>query len=348
MSRRASSSAGGTTTLPPGDPRIEWRGVVEVEHGPDWSRAWRLPSAGLSRYGLVGLGERALMPAGVRLVFRTTSTTVGIRLAPGWDDDGDALPVDLVVDGQRAGSSRPDRDGRAGFGDLGAGPKQVELWLPQFGQVRVTGVELERACAVERPPADRRRRLVTHGSSITQCRTAPSPTSTWPALLAEQLDLQLTCLGFGGECHADPLVARTVAALPADLIVLCMGINMYTGASLSARTLAPAVTGFVETVRDGHPTAPIHLITPISSPDREDVPNAVGLTLSQVRTAVEAVGRRLREAGDQHLHLIDGRSILGPSDARLLADGLHPDATGYALMARRLATQLAAEGGDRR
>ena len=36
------------------------------------------------------------------------------------------------------------------------------------------------------------------------------------------------------------------------------------------RTFAPYVHGFLETVRDGHPTTPITVISPILSPSRED------------------------------------------------------------------------------
>lgn len=329
-------------TLRPDDARVEWRGAVEVEHTPQWSRAWRLPAGALSRYGVDGLRERALMPAGVRLVFRTTSATVGVQLDDGWDGYGDGLPVELVVDRSAVGSTRPDAAGRVTFAGLGAEPKEVQLWLPQFGEVRVRALEVDRDSRVEAPAPDARSRLVAYGSSITHGRTAPTPRSTWPALLADALDLHLTSLGFGSECHLDPLVARTVAALPADVVVLCLGINVYTGASLTQRTLPPAVAGFVDLVREGHPAVPVHLVTPIASPAREDVPNAAGLTLAEVRRIVAAAGRRLQQAGDEHLHVVDGLCVLGPEEAHHLPDGLHPDAAGYELMAGRLSRQVRA------
>ena len=51
----------------------------------------------------------------------------------------------------------------------------------------------------------------------------------------------------------------------------------------------------------------------------------------------------LQQKGDSNLHLIDGATILSEQEALdRLPDTLHPDTAGYAIMAERLAPQLAA------
>jgi lysophospholipase L1-like esterase len=181
---------------------------------------------------------------------------------------------------------------------------------------------------------------LVYGSSITHCRAAASPTRTWPALVARDLDADLTCLGFGGQCHLDPMVARLMRDRSADLIVTCLGINVYGNGSFNSRSLQPAVLGFLSTVRDGHPKDPIIVISPIASPSRENTVGGADLTLAQVRSEVHSAAQVLREHGDSDVHLIDGRTLLGPGQAHLLHDGLHPDAEGYEVMARSLTAEL--------
>ena len=93
----------------------------------------------------------------------------------------------------------------------------IELWLPQFGSFQLRNLEIDDGATLQ-PFADARPQWVTYGSSITQCRTAASPTQTWPAIVARQHGLNLTCLGYGGQCHLDAMVARMIRDLPADYI----------------------------------------------------------------------------------------------------------------------------------
>ncbi|MEV6646964.1 GDSL-type esterase/lipase family protein [Amycolatopsis sp. NPDC051371] len=274
----------------------------------------RLPSGPLHPR----LDDVALMPAGVRLEFDTN--------ARGFDWDVETTGyIDVVVDEELVSRSHAVHvDG------LPAGRKRVRIWLPQSSHVRLGELELngELAAVPEGP------RWIAYGSSITQCRLAAGPSETWPALVATDLGWSLRCLGFAGECHLDPAVARYIRDTEADVISLCVGVNIHGAASFSARSLGPALEGFVRTIRDGHPDTPILLTTPLHAPDREQQPNALGLTLADVRAEV---------ANAAHgLPVVDGPSILGPADAGLLADGLHPDAEGYRLIAERMRRHLAA------
>lgn len=276
----------------------------------------RLPSGALHPR----LDEAARMPAGVRLEFDTDARGFG------WDVEitgpGD---VDVVIDGtlvRRAPTVHVD--------GLPAGRKRVRVWLPQSSQVSLGALDVRGDVA----PAPEGPRWIAYGSSITQCRLAAGPSETWPALVATALGWSLRCLGFAGECHLDPAVARFIRDTEADVISLCVGVNIHGAASFSARTLGPALEGFVRTIREGHPDTPILLTTPLHAPEREQQPNALGLTLADVRAEVAAAA--------PDLPVVDGTSILGPADAGLLDDGLHPGAEGYRLIADRLRPHLAA------
>jgi hypothetical protein len=243
------------------------------------------------------------------------------------------LGLDLCCDGEVVGSTpMAGRDGFA-FDGLPPSEKRVELWLPLGGMFRLRSLTLDDGASL-RPFRDRRPRWVTYGSSITQCRSAQSPTESWPAIVARAMDLNLTCLGYGGNCNLEVSVARVMRDLPARFLSMCVGINVYGCAGLSLRTFRPAVIGFVQVVREKHPREPFVVMSPIYSPPRETAPNAVNLTMQIMRDEVAAAVQALRDLGDENLHYVSGLDVFGPEHTQRLPDQLHPDAEGYRILGR--------------
>lgn len=322
--------------LLPDDPTLDWRGVIEVEHTGRGSRGWRLPLSRIDLFPGEGLQTQASRQAGVRVVFGTDARSVGGRVLITGAEDRIAK-LDLVVDDQLFGTVAPGADGRFTFSGLPEGRKQIELWPPQFAEVWLREVEVDEDAEIWPAPPAGRPRMIVYGSSISHCYEAESPTQTWPALVAREVGLDLTCLGFSGQCHLDPMVGRLIRDLPADLIVTCLGINVHRSGVLNERSFLPAVLGLLSTIRDGHPGVPILVISPICCPEREDTVATSGMTLTQIRGYVGEAVRLLRRHGDDAIELLDGLDVLGPDKVHLLADGLHPNADGYHLMAGRIA-----------
>ena len=222
------------------------------------------------------------------------------------------------------------------FVGLPLGQNRVELWLPQQGNFRVVALRIPTAATASRF-TDGRPRWITYGSSITHCGAAHSPSRTWPATCARTADVNLTCLGFGGNCNLDPLVARAIRDQPADAINLKLGINMM--ASHNKRTFIPAAIGFIATIRDGHPTTPIVVTSPIFSRPRETanpafaaMPTAFqhghAFTLVEHREALSDLVQVLRARGDHNIHYRSGLELFGEADEPMLPDLLHPNGDG--------------------
>jgi len=322
--------------IEPASASLYWRGAYYWQPDGGLWRPWRLPPQRALRAHAPELIDRAQMAAGVRAECTTDAESVSLRMRVSELLENPSV-LDLTVDGELVERVRLQAGEHHIEVALPPGSHDLCLWLPQAGYCAVGALQLHGAehCA----PLPRRPRWVTYGSSISQCTSAAGPSLTWPALVAGRLDWDLTCLGFGGQCHLDPIVERTFESVEADVISLCLGINNYGGSTFSGRAFAAQVSGFIERVREAHPTVPILVMSPIASPEREETPNAAGLTLAQMRQMVADAVHVLTEH-DARLSLIDGLEILPAADSHLLEDGLHPSTAGYGVMAERLAVHF--------
>ena len=308
-----------------------FEGAVSLEKTPHGIRPWRVPYE--TRELIFPVGESVMKCetcAGVRLRFATDAHQVTLAVDP---HEGRRI-FDLTINGALIDSVVAESGVESvTFEHLPAGEKTVEIWLSNNNPMVVRGIVVEEGALVA--PVDRqRRRWVTYGSSITHCADAHSPSRTWPAIVARRLNLDLTCLGYRGNCHMEPMLALMIRDLPADYISLKVGINIQSVGTLSERTFRPALIGFVRIIREKHPVTPLAVISPVISPPREDVPGPSGMSLKYVRAEVQDAVRLLTEAGDRCIRYFDGLELLGAGDVEkgLKDDLTHPNGDGYEML----------------
>ena len=364
------------------DGALDWD-VTDTGRAPRRLAAWtRAQVPDVFMAAMIGMGS------GVRIRFRSDTTTIeldaavtGIQLLP---DPPMPRPFDLAVDGILVGTAtaasgttividRADPDnvqfvpGDAAtirFHGLAPTMKTLELWLPHAASSELRSLRVDDAAVVEASPP-RARRWVHYGSSISHCMEAESPTGIWPVVAAHAAGVEVTNLGLAGQCQLDQFVARSIRDLDADYISLKVGINLVNADSMRERTFGPAVHGFLDTVRDGHPATPLLVVSPIYCPVAEDhpgptAPGADGrtrvferppalregmLTLTRIRTMLESIVAQRRADGDAALHYMDGLDLFGADDVADLPDLLHPNAAGYRRMGERFAATVFASGG---
>ncbi|MFI1157407.1 GDSL-type esterase/lipase family protein [Streptomyces sioyaensis] len=370
------------------------RGALDLERTEHGLLPHRLPARARAQCadGLLAMAEA--QPSGVRLVFRTRATAVELHTLrtkmayQGAPPRPDGL-YDLIVDGRLAGQAsvsggnvrtvdlttgsaetRPGPVGTVRFTGLPDRVKDVEIWLP-YNEVTEL-VALRTDAPVEAVPQGGRKVWLHHGSSISHGSNAASPTTTWPALAASLGGVELINVGLSGSALLDPFTARALRDTPADLISIKIGINLVNADLMRLRAFTPAVHGFLDTIREGHPGTPLLVVSPLHCPLHEDTPGpcvpdfstlsagtlqftAMGdpaeraagkLTLGVIRAELARIVEQ-RAADDPHLHYLDGRALYGEADfAELpLPDQLHPDAATHHRLGERFAAMAFGTGG---
>ncbi|KNH20692.1 hypothetical protein ACU18_03750 [Arthrobacter sp. ZBG10] len=371
-----------SSDLSPAAVAVAVRGALDVSHGPGGTVIRRLPAWAQAQFGGdVALHNANSTASGVRLDFETEAAWLEIeatfiRESAAWRwrplqpaaisvTGPDGFEESRLVSDGDVVETFPDRPPVLTPGAPSVlrfelpGPRRrrtVSVWLPHRGRLRIHAV---RAGEPLRPAPRREPRWVHYGSSISQASHADTPLGVWPVIAARNLGLDLFNLGLAGSAHLDQFVARTIRDQPAGLITLKVGINIINSASLRRRTFAPALHGFLDTIRDGHPETPLVLISPIHCPEHEQGPgpsrlvdgaflatdlprrpNDGLLTLQDARDIIAGAVAQ-RQADDGNLHYVDGLELFGAADAAHLPDRLHPDPAGYALIGRRF-TDVAA------
>ncbi|MCW2780673.1 MAG: lipase [Marmoricola sp.] len=368
------------------------RGALDVERTAHGVLPHRLPAWARKQIPDDQLTMAEVQPSGIRLVFRTRATAIELDVLPtkmaykGAPPRPDGI-YDLLVDGRLAGQAsatggnvrtmdmatgsavtEPGSVGTLEFSELSPGLKDVEIWLPYNEMTDLVALRTNAPAAAI--AASGRKVWLHHGSSISHGSNAASPSTTWPALAASLGGVDVINLGFGGSALLDPFVARAMRDTPADLISVKIGINLVNTDLMRLRAFAPAVHGFLDTIRDGHPTTPLLVVSPLLCPIHENTPGpaapdlsnlrvgrlsflATGdptdhtrLTLNVIRDELSRIVAE-RASDDPNLHYLDGRDLYGEADfAELpLPDELHPDAVTHRRIGERFAQRVFAEGG---
>ena len=361
---------------------IEFRGALDFDLRKQGISPRRLPD--WTRMQVPEMMEVMLrMPSGVRLAFTTSSRSVELHVLTtrmvneGADprpmtfdlsiDDGEPLSQssdagnDILLFADRPGEYELKRGDAytVRFDELAAGEKYCQLWLPQNAFVELRSFSIEAGSSLGPPPAIERS-WVHYGSSISHCMEAGQPTGVWPVVASRRGGIELTNLGFGGQCHLDQFVARTIGELPADLISIKVGINVANMDSMRERVFTPALHGFLDTLRERKPDTPVILVSPIYCPCAEEHPGPtipdkngkfvtipgsedmrVGcLTLTRMREIIADVVEKRNAVGDAQLHYLNGLELFSEKDAHDLPDDLHPNPAGYARMGQRFADRV--------
>ena len=120
-------------------------------------------------------------------------------------------------------------------------------------------------------------------------------------------------------------IARDNAGDGLNLVTIAYGTNCWTRVPFSTGMLREGLEAFRRIVRDGHPTTPIVVVSPILRPDAEAQANVLGATLADLRAAMEELAGSWADG-----RVVPGLPLVANSQ---LADGVHPNDEGHRAMA---------------
>lgn len=362
------------------DRQIEVVGALGFqEDSPGWLIPRRLPDWTMKQFADDAIDRFVKFPSGIRLRFTTSADLITLKVRvsrlviTGLAENVRPAGFDLLVNGVenqsqeahngnilRLTSTAPSvfsetvEEGESDtltFSGLGDESKNIEIWFPTSAIVEVN--EVAASSEITASPVDSRKRWLHYGSSISQSGEALRAMDAWVMRAAQLLNLNVTNFGLAGQCQLDGFVARTMAALPADLITLKLGINVINADSMRERAFIPAVHNFLDILRESQPLTPILVISAIWCPFHEDTPGptmiegselygkerptelATGaLTLTRTRKILEEI---VAKRADVNLHYMNGLTLFSQNDEDNLPDKLHPNSAGYRLMGERFA-----------
>ena len=365
---------------------VEIRGAVRVERTARGVFPRRLTAESEARLPDDFMRASVWQSAGIRLAFRTTATRLELTVLATKLIESEEAPMpaahyELTVDGRlvqtrssSAGNRRvftfeqpdaylvPGEPDTLRFDSLPAGEKDVELWLPYTDEVELLALSADQPVTSPRPATGLR--WLHHGSSISHGYVASSIGSTWPVAAARAAGAELTSMAFSGNAMLDQLTARAMRDTPADFISVKLGINLVNADAMRMRAFRTAVHGFLDTIRDGHPSTPLLVISPIYC---EPVEAAAGPTIQDparsdpwtitAGTPEEVLGGKLslrtiraelkrivdeRSGYDPAISYLDGLELYGPPDAERLPmpDNLHPGDDVQRLIAERFVERV--------
>lgn len=316
------------------DKVFTFEGSVSVQVEERWCKPWRIDFQHIKYYPHVD--NPAEKASGVRIVFNTDSENIVLVLHEVFEN----MKMDLFSDGKLLERYTCNNSNEVLFSKLSKGKKKIDIWLDPRFPFSLENVLIDDFAKIE-PLCISQKRWVHYGSSISHSRSAESPSAIWTGIVSRKLDLHLTNLGFAGNCVLEPMVARMIRDMEADIITLKLGINCVSGA-LSNRTFETSAIGLISIIRDKHPQIPLFVISPIFSPDREDTRFfQYSLTLKEMREILKTVVEKFKQYGDRKISYINGLDILGEAELEYLPDRLHPDALGQYVIAENFIKAIA-------
>jgi lysophospholipase L1-like esterase len=346
------TSNGSMELIPHHDARLAVFAPLPVDRGMPALRLERFPKSVYEALsGHIGPLANLRSSSGCAILVRTDSPRVEIRLERLRHHQ--IVPCGMACEIGHAGGITAvssddirewDGDVTVGFTtglERGAGLAQLAIWMPLISTCAVAGVAVCRGADVGHAEAPMARWLAI-GDSLTQGFSVQSPVQNWVHRLSRRWDMPVWNLGVGGILIRPEAFAWALTSKRFDLVTIALGSN-HSWKEQDVLEVEGRASELAELALGGTHAGEAHgriiwLLPPWKPceegkgpPDFAGVPldRAAGLRAGRVR---DALARRLSDYGPR-LELVGD---LMPHDHRLLPDGLHPFAMGFARFADNL------------
>jgi hypothetical protein len=283
--------------------------------------------------------ELAQCPAGGRVIFCADSRHVGLRAKVADNSVMNHITrigesgFDIYVDGNFMGSTAPNAEGKIEVEwEIQKSPKlrNITIHMPLYKAVTLEQIGLDEGAAIkEYKPFALPKPVVYYGTSITQGGCASTPGTTYQDFISRRLNVDFVNLGFSGNGHGEPELARAINEIDCSCIVVDHWANM-------GHNYGENLPVFVGELRKAHKDVPIIIVGPFYF-CRDDLDDSLHV---EQRKAGEDFVKKMTREGDRNIHFFDGRKMISRETSFGLVDGVHCNSLGFYLAANGLAPVL--------
>jgi lysophospholipase L1-like esterase len=342
--------------LEPTDPRLAWWAPQPVAAQPmeSGTSAMRLDRFSRAAAGTLAqqLGPLANLrsSAGCALVVATDSPwiTVHLERLRHHQPIPQSLAVEVDHDGTWQGWDGEDlrpMDGdvavRLPTGLERGGPvRPCWVWMPTVSTAAIAGVALAPGAMAARTPLPEPAWLAI-GDSLTQGFSVQSPRASWVHRAMRHWNMPAWNAGIGGIGVEPAVFSQLIQARPWRLVTIALGSN-HAWQEASLADLAERTRILAEQAATSQARQVVWII-PGWKPceDGKGPADFAGVRLDAAAGArFPRIRAAIREALAPLAPRITTIEDLTPRDARMLPDGLHPQAWASAVMAQRLTTAI--------
>ena len=286
---------------------------------------------------------KALSSAGMRLMLRTDSRNLTLKVVTDRGSTRRFFSYDVFVNGQPAGYlgnytepmpedyiPEPYPLGEfSGTAELGEGEKTVCVYMPWSVSTAIREISLDDGSFAE--PAKPGKLLLAYGDSITQGYDAPRPSQRYASRLADFLGAAELNKAIGAEIFR-PELAQLPDPVSPDYISVAYGTNDWS--KTEEADFRKNCRAFYQALSQRYPQARIFALTPICRKDHRDY---------RPFGRFEQVEADIREAVQDLKNITVVRCFdFLPEEAECFSDKyLHPNARGFDLYARHLCAAVA-------
>lgn len=276
--------------------------------------------------------EKTFCTSGIKLLFRTDSKKLFLKLTISKGSSRKYFSVDVAVDGKVIGHI----DNLDGFSlpledvfceypqgeflkefQLGENTKTVCVHLPWSVKAEIDEISVDDGAFVE--GIKRENILLAYGDSITHGYDAVRPSNRYIAKLADALDAAEFNKAIGGEIFF-PELAKLKDSFSPDYITVAYGTNDWN--TIDENAFKENCKAFYENLRKNYPKSKIFAITPIWRKDMHEQRKFGDFV--KVEADIKDAVKEL-----ENVTVISGFDFL-PQDERFYADKkLHPNDEGF-------------------
>lgn len=271
--------------------------------------------------------------AGLYVRFRSDATAVRLRwtslnkhymnhMSPTGDRGVDLYILNDKGVWQFARSGRPAREATTDalvIEHMEAKMREFMVYLSLYDGVTDLEIGVPDGADIEWPAVEspkRERPVIMYGTSILQGGCATRPGMAFTNIMSRRLDREVINLGFSGNAHLDPEVARWMAAAPDPGVFV-----LDEAPNCTAKRIEEKGEAFFRILRDAHPDVPVVFVDMTPYPYRA-FDKECDKSLSEVSAAQRALYERLKKAGEKRIYFVSGDKMLGP-DGDGSVDGVH-------------------------